>query len=185
MALLSQSDLEAKLNRTLTSSEVTMFNIQNVALQKYVEERIGSALETVSATTRYYDGGKQHLPIDPCTEVSLVQYIDVTRTVITDIPTLYYLVESLNKTLKTQLTYQYGCFVGGYSNIAVTAEFSIAGDVAAVAFVKDIMLNALALMIQNTTNIKMEDIEGYKVIYDRPDVKEALMGLSFLFPGMI
>ena len=61
MALISQSEVEARLGRSLTAEEASSFTSINNALQAYVERMIGSSVESVAASTRYYDGGVQHL----------------------------------------------------------------------------------------------------------------------------
>ena len=60
MALIEQSDLEARLGRSLTAEEASAFTIVNTANQAYVEGMIGSSVESVAEATRYFDGGVQH-----------------------------------------------------------------------------------------------------------------------------
>ena len=76
MALISQSELENRLGRELTTQEANDFDTQNLALQTYVEKWIGSSLEAVDETTRYYDAGSQHTMIDPATEITAVKYVN-------------------------------------------------------------------------------------------------------------
>ena len=63
MALITQADIEARLGRSLTADESSSFTLINLALQAHIERMIGSSIESVSPTTRYYDGGVQHLAL--------------------------------------------------------------------------------------------------------------------------
>jgi hypothetical protein len=181
MALISQSDLEAKLGRNLTAAEASAFTIVNASMQAEIERMIGSSLEEASETTRYYDGGVQHLAIDPCTNVTSVKSVDDDQVVIETYDTSDYTIEPVNNTLKTQVRNR-GRFYTGINNIAVTAKFSIYADTAMVNIIKNIMLEALTSEVDNSDNVKRESIEGYSIEYASTETKNALTGIGYLFP---
>lgn len=183
MALLTQSDVEARLQRSLTAEEQTAFTVINAALQASVERMIGSGVEEASETTRYYDGGMQHLKIDPCTNISSVKQVDDDDAVVYTYDTSDYTTEPRNRTLKTMIRHRNNSgFVRGINNIAVAAKFSIYGDTDTLNIVKDAMLNALVAEVQNSNNIKRESIEGYSVEYASTEAKAALAPIKYLFP---
>jgi hypothetical protein len=182
MALITQSDIEARLGRSLTAEETTTFTIVNNALQSKVEQMIGSDVESVSETTRYYDGGVQHLPINPCTNITSVKLVDDDQVATDTYDTTDYTTEPINKTLKTMLRHRSGAFSTGINNIAIAAKFSIYGDTDTLNIVKDAMINALVSEVNNSDNIKRESIEGYSIEYATTETKNSLASIKYLFP---
>lgn len=182
MALISQSDLEARLGRPLTTEEASAFTLINSANQAYVEKLIGSGVESVPATTRYYYGGVQHLAIDPCTSLSAVADVDDDQVANYTYDTSDYVADPLNRTLKTMIIYRDGKFPSGIGNIAVTAKFSIYEDTDMLNIVKSAMLDALASEIDNSDDIVKESIEGYSVERARTQTKNTLDRIKYLFP---
>lgn len=182
MALIAQSDLEARLQRSLTAEETSAFSVVNAANQAYVEAMIGSSVEADSAATRYYDGGVQHLTIDPCTDISGVTMVDDDQAVTYTYDTTDYTTEPRNKTLKRYLRHRAGKFTTGINNIAVTAKFSIFADSKALNVVKDALLSALVSEMDNGKNILKESIEGYSVEFASTNTKSTLDKLRYLFP---
>lgn len=182
MALITQSDIEARLGRSLTAEETTTFTIVNNALQSKVELMIGSDVEEVSETTRYYDGGVQHLPINPCTNITSVKLVDDDQVATDTYDTTDYTTEPINKTLKTMLRHRSGAFSTGINNIAIAAKFSIYGDTDTLNIVKDAMINALVSEVNNSDNIKRESIEGYSIEYATTETKNSLASIKYLFP---
>lgn len=182
MALITQSDIEARLDRSLTAEETTTFTIVNNALQSKVEQMIGSDVESVSETTRYYDGGVQHLPINPCTNITSVKLVDDDQVATDTYDTTDYTTEPINKTLKTMLRHRSGAFSIGINNIAIAAKFSIYGDTDTLNIVKDAMINALVSEVNNSDNIKRESIEGYSIEYATTETKNSLASIKYLFP---
>lgn len=185
MALISQSDIEAKLGRSLTSEEQATFAIVNPALQAEVENIIGSSVESVSAATRYYDGGVQHLTIDPCTSITAVKLVDDDENVVDTYDTTDYTTEPRNRTLKTYLRHRSGAFMTGINNLAVTAKFSIYEDSSTLAIVKNALIDAISSEINDTDNLVREQIEGYSVEYATTETKDALSSIARLFQGII
>lgn len=185
MSLITQEELEARLGRTLTTEEVSSFTIINTALQRTVEEIIGSGVEAASTTTRYFDGGVQHLRINPCTDITSVEYVDDDQVSSLVLDTTDYTKEPINKTLKTMLRHRSGPFVTGMNNISITAKFSINADAPTLDMIKNSMLDALVAEIQSSSNIKKESIEGYSVEYATTETKNALSVIQLLFPEII
>jgi hypothetical protein len=186
MGLIKTSDLEAKLGRSLTADEADAFTIINEANQNYVEKVIiGSSVESVTATTRYYDGGLQHLVIDPCTDLTALKIVDDDQIVTDTFDTSDYTVESVNRTLKTMIRYRNGQMPRGIRNIAVTAKFSTYGDSEITAIIKDALISALESEVNNTDNIKREAIEGYSVEFAQSQTKDSLKRLKGLFPNIL
>lgn len=182
MALISQSDLEARIGRALSEAEQSAFPSINSANQAYIEKYIGSGVESVSATTRYFDGGFQHLPIDPCTDIGSVKLVDDDQAVEYTYDTSDYTTEPVNNTLKTMLRNRSGKFPNGINNVAVNAKFSIYGDTNVLNIVKDALLDALSSEIDNSDQMVKESIEGYSVEYAKPQTKQALDKIKFIFP---
>lgn len=182
MALISQTDIEARLGRSLSASEQSTFAIINPALQRHVDEMIGSSVETTSASTRYYHGGVMFLSIDPCTDVTTVTQVDDDDVVIYTYDPSDYTIFPKNSTIKRQVIHRRSPFVTGIYNIAVTAKFSIAGDATIQKAVKNAMLEALASELDNSDNVYKESIEGYSVEFARSETKDALEAVRYLFP---
>ena len=184
MALIAQSDLEARIGRALTAEEASSFTVINAALQAYVEKLIGSSVEAANASSRYYDGGVQHLSVDPCTDISRIDLVDDDYNAVYEYDTSDYTTDPVNQTLKTMLRHRSGCWVTGINNIKVTAKFSTYGDTSTTNIIKDALLDALASEIQNSNNIQKESIEGYSVEYASTEAKSALNKIRYLFPGI-
>lgn len=185
MALITQADLEAKLKRSLSSEETTAFNTLNDYVQAVVEDIIGSSVESVTESTRYYDGGLQHLPIDPCTDITSVKYYDEDQTAVYTHDSSDYEKSPINKTLKTMIRYRHGRFDRGISNVGISAKFSINGDAATLAIVKQSMINVLANEVSNNDNVRRESIEGYTVEYWSDDSHKELNTIRGLFQRII
>lgn len=182
MALIEQSELEARLKRTLSAEESSAFTLINSGLQSYVESLIGSKVESVSATSRYYNGGVQHLRIDPCTDLTSLDLVDDDQVVVSNYDTTDYVAESINQTLKTMIIFRAGKFVTGIRNLKVTAKFSIYGDENYRNIIKDAMLDALVGEIGNASNILKQSIEGYSVEFAQAESKASLDRIKVLLP---
>jgi hypothetical protein len=185
MALISQSELESRLGRTLTSAETTAFALINGANQAYVEKMIGSSVEVATEATRYYDGGLQNLPIDPCTDITALKFVDEDQVVIETIDASDYIKEPVNRTLKTMIRARYGKLYNGYANIGVTAKFSVFGDTDTLNIIKNAMLEALVGEIDSSSNLTKESIEGYSVEYAKTQTRDLLDTIKFIIPGII
>lgn len=185
MALISQADLEARIGRSLTASEASSFTVINAAIQAHIEEMIGSSVESVNETTRYYDGGVQNLPIDPCTNISAVKYVDADTAVEYTFDTSDYTTEPVNTTCKWMLRNRYAKFARGFNNVSVSAKFSIYADTRLLGIVKDAILSSIESELSNSDNIQRESIEGYSVEYASAQTKASLAKLESVFPRII
>lgn len=186
MALITQSDLEARLGRSLTAEEQSAFPIINDATQAWVERFLGTGVEAVEATTRYYDGGLQHLDIDLATDVSAINIVDDDLIVTDTLDTSDYSVEPSVGTLKSMIRHRSGGgFRTGLNNIKVTAKFSIYGDEKVRAIVKNAMLDMLEQAIGNSDNIKKESIEGYTVEYGEFKETPSMKALDSLVSSLL
>jgi len=183
MALITKTDVENKLGRTLNSSEENSFTIINAQLQALVEKMIGSNIEAVSLSGRYYDGGVQHLAIDPCTGVTEVALVNDDNTIIEVLDSSDYTIEPVNRTLKTMIRHR-AKFGTGINNIKVTAKFSIYDDSKILDIVKGALINAVASELVNSSNIKRESIEGYSVEYITNETKDSLNAIKYIFAGV-
>lgn len=144
---------------------------------------IGSSVEAVSATSRYFDGGVQHLAINPCTDISAVEQVDDDYTLIYTYDTSDYVTDPVNRTAKTMLRHRNTSgFATGINNIKVTAKFSIYGDSGILSIVKSALIDAMTIELQNSDNIKRESIEGYSVEYISSESKSSLSPIKYLFP---
>lgn len=115
---------------------------------------IGSSIESVSASTRLYDGGVQHLSIDPCTSITAVKYVDDDTDVEYTFDSSDYTAEPVNRTLKTMLRNRAGKFGTGMNNVQVTAKFSIYEDTATLSVVKDALLNFCLVKFKTPVTLK-------------------------------
>jgi hypothetical protein len=183
MALITKTDVENKLNRTLSSSETNSFTVINAQLQALVEKWIGSSVESVSLSGRYYDGGVQHLAIDPCTGVTEVALVNDDNSIVEVLDSSDYTIEPVNRTLKTMIRHR-SKFSTGINNVKVTAKFSVYDDSNILAIVKNSLINAVASELVNSSNIKRESIEGYSVEYITNETKDSLNAIKYIFAGV-
>lgn len=185
MALITKTDLENRLGRTLTATESSAFTIINDSAQALVERILNTEVESVSPSTRYYDGGVQYLEIDPCTDLTAVCYVDDDQNVIDTISSSEYTLDPNIRAVKTMIRYRVGRFPRGFNNIAVTAKFSIYDDADTLAIVKNALLDILTQTIENKENITSESIEGYSVSYGELKETSSIKALNTISQGII
>lgn len=185
MALITKSQVESRLGRSLSTDEANSFDIINQTVQAYVERMLGSKVESVSATTRYYDGGVVNLEIDPCTAITSVKYVDDSQATESTLLSTDYTAEPINRTLKTMLRGRYSRFNRGFNNVAVTAKFSIYDDADSLVIVKNAILDTLTEIIDGKENISSESIEGYSVSFDKLEQSVAMQALQTIRQGII
>lgn len=181
MALINQADLEARLGRSLSADEASLFTTIQNGVQKTIENLLGVSVEDASATTRYYDGGTQNVDIDLCTGVTAIKLVDDDYVVQETLDTSDYIVEPINQTLKRYLRYRAGKMPTGFNTIAVTAKFSIYDDTELLSIVKVAALDILVSAMLNRENIRKESIEGYSVeLTDYQELRSVKHLLSML-----
>ena len=164
------------LGRALTAYETTLLTTLLPAIDLWIDRYLNSTFATASATTRYYDGGTNHVDIDPCqsittlTSVDNEQNVDYTYTILTD-----FTVEPANETVKTEIIKRgRGCFTEGSQRLALTAKFTEYdftnakvpdGIVIAATRIAGGVLGAGKAAGQGG-NIQSESLEGHSVTYD-------------------
>lgn len=170
------SNVSQFIDRTLTANETASLNgfILN-AVDAWIDRLLQSHFDTVSATTRYYDGGGHTVDIDPVQLVTEVKTIDndgnddYIYTENTD-----YVLEPANETIKREIVYRgrYGKYPYGERRVAVTGKFT-EYDFTANAIPSDIVLVATRLAsgvigagtLAGDGNIESEELEGHKIKY--------------------
>jgi hypothetical protein len=181
MGLISEELVEARLGRALTTSETTLFETLNLSIQSQVERMLGVPVEEVSPSTRVYNGGSQHLPIDLVTDVTRIEYIDDDSLNYSDFDSSDYVLEPTSRTLKNMIINRSGSY-RGINNVRVTGKFSTYGDAGVTAIVKMAILDMLVQYFNdNGNNVQKETIEGYSVEYGNfkeTDNMKALRGLG-------
>jgi hypothetical protein len=185
MALITQTELENKLGRSLTADEIANFAIMNVAVQSYVERMLGTSVETETPATRYYDGGLQNLEIDPCMAITAVGYVDAYNNPQYVLATNEYTIEPNTRAVKTMVRNRWGKFASGMNNVAITATFSIYDDPDTLAIVKNAMLDILDQVIENKESVTQESIEGYSVNYGSLNQTASMKALGTIIQGII
>lgn len=185
MALITQTEVESRLGRQLTTDEANSFAIINLSAQTYVERMLGSSVESVSPTTRYYDGGMQYLEIDPGTEITNVEYVDESSQTESTVLSTDFTAEPINRTLKTLIRGRYGRFDWGINNVAVTAKFSIYDDAQTLSIVKNALLDMLVQIIDGKEIVSSESIEGYSVSFNNMTPTIATKALATIRQGII
>jgi hypothetical protein len=157
---LSQAEFEDFVKRSLTSDEATTFIIAEKAAEKYIDNFCDTNFNQVEASARYYDGGCRELTIDPCTNITKVEYVDASLGISSELDEDDYVQEPHHKTVKWSLRNRYGKFQSGMRNVKVTAKFS--------SYINEIPSEiklACAILIQgminNPSGYKKESLEGY------------------------
>lgn len=167
MGYTNRSLVEAQLKRTMTDNEMALFTVADTAIKLWIDTKLGSAFDEVSASSRYYDGGVESLDIDPCTAITEVMAVnddgsDSYEYTAND----EYVAEPLNETVKRELRKRVGCFPSGKRRIKLTAKFSEYVD----DIPEDIQIVAtrIAVAMLNTLNfdsgggvVGKESIEGH------------------------
>lgn len=162
MDYTTQAQIEAYLKRSLTAAETTLLVGYQAAATSYIDLQTMTNFGIVVATTRYYDGGRETIDIDPCTGITAVTLIDALGAI-------YYTydldqsleTEPVNETVKRWIRSRTGCFGAGIANIAVTAKFSYGAVPNDIAFVATLMIGGMFLEGNDPGSLVSEGIEGY------------------------
>ena len=171
MSYTNRTLIEAQLKRTMTDNEMDLFTVANMAVKSWIDTKLASAFDEVSATSRYYDGGVESLDIDPCTAITEVMAInddgsDSYEYTVND----EYIAEPQNETVVREIRRRVGCFPDGKRRMKITAKFSEYVD----DIPEDIQIAATRIIVAmiNTLNfdtsggtIKKEEIEGHDLEY--------------------
>jgi hypothetical protein len=173
MSYTDQDNIEAYLHRDLSESEVNILPLLLSSVDAWINNRTDSSFETpTDPETRYFDGGKNILDINPCIDITAVKYVDAEQNVLVDYDLdidveLRPRNETLKKWIEKRLSYTsdncYGKFPSGIANISVTAVFTLSPD---SEIPDDIQYLATYLCGRyfgqsNVGELKAESIEGY------------------------
>lgn len=172
MAYTSQTLIENYLQRTLTASEVSFLTTLIPAVKLWIDQKLNSTFDSVGSTSRYYDGGDQHIDIEPCTSVTEVVSVndDLTDSYIYTEDTEYILYP-LNETVKTEVRGRGFKFPDGDSRIKVTASFSeydggVPSDIQLVATRLVAGIINQGKVDSSGGNVSSESLEGHSISYD-------------------
>lgn len=172
MAYTSQTLIEQYLQRSLTASEVSFLSTLIPAVKLYIDQKLNTTFDSVSATTRVYEGGVQHLDIDPASNITAVASLnDDGTTSYTYTVNDEYTLSPANSTIKTEIIARGFKFPFGDNRIAVTASFSEYDG----AVPQDIQMVATRLCAgiinqgkvdSSGGNVSSESLEGHSISYD-------------------
>jgi hypothetical protein len=161
------------LQRSLSTEEAAILAYLIPAIQKWIDNYTGSTFGEVVASTRYFEGGGTTLDIDPATEITAVNSIDLIDGVTnsyTYIEYQDYTAEPRNSNVKREIVKRRGRFYRGVDRIAVTAKFSeydgaVPEDIVFVAtrIAASILLGAKS--DSSSAGLKRESLEGHSVDY--------------------
>lgn len=171
-----------QLKKSLTADETALLAVLIPAVQSWIDLKTSSTFAQASAaTTRRYWGGKQFIGIDPCTNITSVQYSDPYGIIQYTYQGFEFVAHPLNDTVKTEIELRgytefvsqddpNGKFPSGADSVLVTANFSEydtnnvgAGVPADIQMVATRM--AAALLNDNAVNgVVREQLEGHLVM---------------------
>lgn len=186
----SQTIIQQYLNRSLSANEIAFLTTLLPAVDSWINNYIGNTSFGAGASTRRYDGGLPCLRIDPATEVTAVELLDMYGNVVyTYAYPGDYELEPLNETVKTEIRFrstinydEYSEYEGqaagrppkGIGNVRVSAKFqgdSVPADVQLAA------TRLAAIIMASSTNLeglKSEEIEGHKLVYNTSETVKDL-----------
>jgi len=162
MAYTDQATIEAFLKRTLSAYEVTLLPLVLASVDAWINDQLGGEYGTVSATTRYYDGGSAILDIDSATDITKVALVDSEETETNEYElNVDFEARPRNETMKTYLQRRNYLWPRGLGNIAVTAKFTLGTTVPNdIKYLATYMAGKL-FSSAVTGELKQESIEGY------------------------
>lgn len=181
--------IENFLQRALSENEQAFLGALIPAITTWLNRKLGTSFEEVSATTRYFDGGSATIDIDPCYDITEIKSInnDGTDSYIYTTGTEY-VAEPQNTTIKNELRRRYGHFPKGAGRIAVTAKFSenedpgIPYDIQTAATIMAAEVLNQGKIASSGGNVASESLEGHSVTYDTSST--ALDGISGSNPNV-
>lgn len=172
MGYTDPSLIAAFLKRELTDNEALVLSVLIPAIQKWLDNKLGTTYLEVAATTRVYDGDSSILDIDPVTSITAVKSLNDDGTDNeTYVATTDWFAEPINETVKTEISKRYGYWPKGSGRIAVTGKFS--SYVASEGIPQDIQIAAtkiaadlLVMGSDSASNVASESLEGHSITYD-------------------
>jgi hypothetical protein len=168
-----QELIENFLGRELTERESNLLSTLIFTAERLIDKELGTTFKNTAAlygAVRYYDGGKRHIEIDPCQNVTAVAVVDTDLAVTDTFDSDTYDLFPSNETVKRMLTMRFGRVPRGYKNIKVTADFTeyaaeeggVPSDIQTIAtrIVGNMLMNAEA-----GAGLKSESVEGHQVTF--------------------
>lgn len=162
------------LQRTLTENEIAFLVPLITAVQLWIDAKVSSHFDEVSATTRYYDGGTSSIDIDPATAITEVKAVNMDASLSDSY--IYtandeYRLEPFNDTVKREIRRNSGSFPSGSGVIAVTAKFSeynsgVPQDIQTAATIMCAEVLNQGKIASSGGNVASESLEGHSVSYD-------------------
>lgn len=171
MAYTNRPLVETFLQRDLTENEAAFLAVILPALKVWIDKRLNSCFDEVSATTRYYDGGVRSLTIEPCTAIAKVEAINDDGTDSYEYTDTYeFVTEPQNQTVKTEIRKRLAKFPRGTHRIAVTAKFSeydngVPADIQVLATRLAAGILNQGKVASQGGNILNESLEGHEIRY--------------------
>jgi hypothetical protein len=174
MAYTDKTTIENSLGRELTTKESAVIDLYIASASNYINEFTGAYFDTVSETTRKFNGGFKNISIDPCHSITKVAIKDADGNISSELASTDYAQYPHNDTVKYSLIKKSGIFLAGTGNIEVTAKFSyyvskVPDDI------KYVTTELVANCIDNSEGINSESIEGYSVTYDNTRKENGLV----------
>lgn len=178
---ISETELENFLKRDLTTKESATFATIEASARSVVDNYCDTNWDsTTVSSSRYYDGGKREILIDPCHSITAIVYVDDDFVTDEVWDADDYITEPVNETIKTSLRMRAGRISRGMANVKVTAKFTSYID-EVPAGVKAACLHLCSGIINNPGGLKSESIEGYSyTLADQLQSDQKLQ--SFLAP---
>jgi hypothetical protein len=172
--MTNQTLIEAKLQRTLTTAEVSSLAVLIPVVEQFIASWTNRNFvdapaenEEIAETVKYYDGnGCQELAIDDAQEVTKVESYDPIDEVGTEIDSDRYTTYPHNVLPIRSIRFLYDdIFSPGVKNIKITAKWGSSSGIP--ADIQGIATHLAAELLSNPSQVKQESIEGYsRVLYD-------------------
>ena len=173
MQYTTQELVQNFLSRDLTDKESNILSTLVFAIERQIDKELGTTFKNTSslyAAVRYFDGGKRHVQIDPCQNITNISVVDTDLSITTEITTDTYVAEPINGTVKRMITMRFGRLPRGYKNIKITADFTEYGaeEVGVPSDIQTIATRIVGNMVSNPEaglGLRSEKIEGHEVVY--------------------
>lgn len=174
MAYSSEILVQNYLQRALNENEVAYLAVLLPAVKSWIDNKLNSTFDQASETSRYYEGGKTSLEIEPCTAITEVMAVN------DDLSDSYeytanteYIAEPVNETVKRELRKVNGHFPRGAQRVKVTAKFSefiaddgMPQDIQNIATIIAAEVINQGKVQSSGGNVASESLEGHTVHYD-------------------
>lgn len=179
MAYTTQETVEAQLKRDLTSAEEILFPMLQVLVDKSIDIKLGGTYNASGEVVRYYDGGRQIIPIGAVRNYASGAtapkvYLVSSAGDLNEYDASNYVFGPLNSEVKTYLELRHGEWACGERNIAIRGEFSYGEDVPGDIEYLSSYLIARFFTVPIEGELSSQSIEGYSVSWARDSTIEDL-----------